>query len=641
MVQSLSPEMLVYGLPVLKRPRVSPDGAQIVYELVQAEPSLAQPTVQLWQRAIDGGNPRRVTSNGARNRNPQWSPDGRHIAFVSDRGDGTGIFVLTVGGSAEPREITRHRYDIDDLAWSPDGGRLAYVTLIGDPEHPDDEETTDAAVPPIRVVRRIDYKQDGRGYLNDARMHVFVVDVATGARQMVTNRLVDHHAPQWSPDGSLLAVQVLNRIGLSSQLALISLATGATEVIGPADGNIGAWAWSPDGSQIVFAGGAAQPWQTDLFVYSVATRVVRQLTDDLACLPQASIPAGYSKPAHPVWLDDRRVLVHAFRAGASGLYVLDTDGTSGTIEQIHRWDGLNDGLSVDRARRYVVQGHRSLERASAISVFDWASGEARIITVENGSGVADVPLPGWERFWVQREGIEMEAWLLKPPGFEPAKRYPLVLDIHGGPHSYHGYSFGHVQQCLASHGFLVAFANPRGSGTYGRDFALDVIGDWGGEDSEDLMAVVDEVLTRPYADDDRIGIHGYSYGGYMTALTIGRTHRFRAAVCGAPVFDLESFYGTSDVGHTFGAFEWGGAPHERREWCVARSPSSIAHQTRTPTLILHGEADERCPIGQGEQMFIALKTAGCDVEFVRYPGASHALSNEGPLKVHQRTGWTS
>jgi len=169
-----------------------------------------------------------------------------------------------------------------------------------------------------------------------------------------------------------------------------------------------------------------------------------------------------------------------------------------------------------------------------------------------------------------------------------------------------------------------------GPETYGRDFALDVIGDWGGEDSEDLMAVVDEVLTRPYADGNRIGIHGYSYGGYMTALTIGRTHRFRAAVCGAPVFDLESFYGTSDVGHTFGAFEWGGAPHERREWCVARSPSSIAHQTRTPTLILHGEADERCPIGQGEQMFIALKTAGCDVEFVRYPGASHTLSQEGP-----------
>ena len=143
------------------------------------------------------------------------------------------------------------------------------------------------------------------------------------------------------------------------------------------------------------------------------------------------------------------------------------------------------------------------------------------------------------------------------------------------------------------------------------------------------MAVVDSVIARPYADPDRVGIFGYSYGGFMTSLTISQTHRFKAAVCGAPVFDLESFYGTSDVGYGFGPMEWGGTPETRRDWCLSRSPSTFAHQTRTPTLIIHGEADDRCPIGQGEQMFMLLHESGCEVEFVRYPGGAHAMLNNG------------
>ena len=155
--------------------------------------------------------------------------------------------------------------------------------------------------------------------------------------------------------------------------------------------------------------------------------------------------------------------------------------------------------------------------------------------------------------------------------------------------------------------------------------------DWGGEDYLDLMAVVDEVLERPYADAERTGIYGYSYGGYMTSWTIGQTDRFKAAVCGAPCFDLESMYGTSDIGHIFGPLQWGGdAARQSPEWYAAHSPSSFAHRATTPTLIIHGEADDRCPIGQGEQMFVALLDAGCEVEFARYPGGSHLFLRSGP-----------
>jgi dipeptidyl aminopeptidase/acylaminoacyl peptidase len=205
-----------------------------------------------------------------------------------------------------------------------------------------------------------------------------------------------------------------------------------------------------------------------------------------------------------------------------------------------------------------------------------------------------------------------------------------VLDVHGGPHGFYGYGFQAIQQALASHGLLVAFSNPRGSGSYGRDFAHQVRFDWGGEDYLDLMAVVDAVVDRPYVDPARTGIWGYSYGGFMTAWTIGHTDRFRAAVCGAPCFDLESMYGTSDISHAWGPYQWGGRPHEASEAFAAHSPSTFAHRATTPTLIVQGEADDRCPIGQGEQMFVALKQAGCQVEFARYPGGAHAMLRVGP-----------
>jgi dipeptidyl aminopeptidase/acylaminoacyl peptidase len=176
---------------------------------------------------------------------------------------------------------------------------------------------------------------------------------------------------------------------------------------------------------------------------------------------------------------------------------------------------------------------------------------------------------------------------------------------------------------LAAGGFLVVFANPRGSGSYGRRFAGLVFGDWGGEDFQDLMAVVDAVLERPYADPDRMGIFGYSYGGYMTSWTIGHSDRFRAAVVGSPCFDLESQWGTSDIGYAWDDVQWGGPPSERAEWYRERSPSSFIHRARTPTLVIQGEADDRCAVGQGHQLYTALQDVGCVAELALYPGASH------------------
>ena len=641
MTQALTPETLVYELRAAGDPQIAPDGRRNVYVLNEIDKESKQPRSQLWMCAIDGSDARQLTQTGERNGGPRWSPDGTRIAFVSDRVAASaskgkekdkdqnrkvGIFVLPADGVGEARELTSHGQGISDLAWSPDGARLAYSTTF-DPENPDEKAPQEGEAPEVRVTRRIDYKQDNRGYLGDTRVQVFVVDVASGERRRVTTEPVDHNFPQWSPDGSRIATQVPNRNGLCSQLALVDVASGETTLVGPEDGNVGVWSWSPGGDRIIFGGDTRQTWQEDFFVYTVANGDVRRLTDDLPSLPVGGVP-GMAPASQPVWLDERQVLFHSVRAGASRLEIIDAEG--GAVELVAHWQSQNAGLATDSARRYVAQGRSTLEEVGEIVVYDKQRDELKVITGVNADVLRGHPPAGWERFDVRRGEFTIEAWLLKPPDFDPDKRYPLLLGVHGGPNGFYGYAFNPLHQALAAAGFLVAFSNPRGSSSYGRHFTLQVARDWGGEDFKDLMAVVDAVLARPYADRARTGIFGYSYGGYMTAWTIGQTDRFKAAVCGAPCFDLESMYGTSDISHTFGELQWGGPPHEDREWYAAHSPSTYAHRAKTPTLIVHGEADERCPIGQGEQMFVALKKAGCEVEFARYPGGAHPFPTSGP-----------
>ncbi|MGA7671719.1 MAG: S9 family peptidase [Nitrolancea sp.] len=625
MTNPLSPQTLVYGFKSAGDPQISPSGDRIVYTLSKADPETAKVTSNLWICNVDGGDARQLTWTGERNGGGRWSPDGTSIAFVSDRAGKGGVFLLDAAQPGDARELTHHGQPVHDLAWSPDGSSIAYSTTF-DPENPDETEPDADAPAPVRVTRRIDYKQDGRGYLNDKRTHVFVVDVASGERRRVTKEAVDHYFPQWSPDGKTISVDIPNRNGMCSQLGLVSVDSGDMKLVGPEQGTVGAWSWSPSGDRIIIAGDTQQTHQLDFFVYDVNSGEVKRLTDDLPSLPVGGAP-GSSSPSQPVWLDDRQVLFHAMRAGASGLNVIDAE--SGTVEPILGWRAVLSGLSTDDAHHYVVQGYSSLDAPGEISVIDTNDNSARIITNYSKETLAQSPAAKWERFDVERGGLTIEAWLLKPVDFDPNKRYPAVLDIHGGPNGHYGYGFDPVHQLLSTNGFVVVYSNPRGSSSYGRDFTMRVTEDWGGEDYRDLMAVMDKAEELPYVDSSRTGVSGYSYGGYMTSWIIGQTNRFQACCCGAPCFDLESMYGTSDISHTFGEQQWGGAPHVSKEWYAAHSPSTFAHRATTPTLIIHGEADDRCPIGQGEQMFVALKKAGCEVEFARYPGGSHGFRRAG------------
>ena len=628
----ISPEHAINDLPRLGSARISPDGTRVVYVRGQVNTDTGKHEQQIWLCDADGSGRTRLTWTGESNGGPVWAPDGTHIAYVSRRdGDHPHAICLLGFSGGEARVIGRHASAPSDLAWSPDGGTVTYTVAI-DPENPNETPRDPKAPAPVRVVRRIDYKQDGFGYLNDVRSQVFVVDVASGERRQVTSDAVDHLRPVWSPEGKRVAVSLPHKNGMRARIGVIDIETGHVEVGGFEDGTVGSIAWSPDGTSLLFDANETGLPCNVLYMYDVAQKRTRKLADSLEFLPDA----GHVDAATPVWIDESTALVHGFDRGASGLWTIDTSSDTSsdtgsvpvTTVKIGRWEAIYAGMSVS-ADGTRIQTSTDLDGTVGLLAIDRVSGERTLLFNEAESFFTESPAAQWEKLSIERGGMTIEAWLLKPADFDASKRYPLVLDVHGGPHGSYGYGLNMLAETLSTHGVLILLVNPRGSNTYGLDFAVAVMEDWGGEDWKDLEGMLDHVLERPYVDRDRTGIYGYSYGGFMTSWVIGHTDRFKAAVCGAPAFDLESFFGTSDIGHVFGPSENGGTPWEVRDQLLAHSPSTFIHNATTPTLIVHGEADERCPIGQGEQMFISLKKIGCEVEFVRYPGGFHGFASNG------------
>jgi len=616
----LTPEVLAYGLRVGEDPRVAPDGTRVLYTLKRVDAETLRNRREVWWCAIDGSLPQPFSTLPGSG--PCWSPSGRQVAFIGAGVDGrSAIYVQDVDAGAEAREVTAHAQPIEDLAWSPDGNRIAYTTDF-DPQNPDEQPPSPRRAPPVRVTRRIDYKQDDRGWLGDVRTHVFVVDVASGDRHRVSGPALDHLYPSWSPDGRWIAVRVPAGASLSTPLVLLDPESGASKSVSPDDGIVDVWAWSPDSTRLLYSCDIGLSLHPDHYVVDLTTGDARRLTDD----HQAS-PAGGARPSFPVWLDDQHALLHLALGGSSVLEVLDT--ATGEIDLVYRGECRSSGLSVDCGGRYVVQAHQSPTSFGELSVFDRARGVLEVITAHNETTFATHPPAGSEQFEVKSGEHTIDCWLLTPPDFDAARRYPVVLDIHGGPTSDYGYGFLAHQQCLATHGFLVVYANPRGSTSYGRAFAQAVLRDWGGGDCDDVVAALDTVLARSYADPARTGVFGISYGGYLVSWLIGRTDRFAAAVCGAPIFDLVSDYGTSEVACNGLERHAGGPPHAERQWYSERSPSTYAHRARTPTMVFTGEDDQICPIGQSEELFTALKKAGCEAQLVRYPGGSHMFFANG------------
>ncbi len=627
MTQGLSPEQIVYDLASASDPQISPDGTQVLFTRGQAVRGRKVGLSQVWVCAIDGADARALELDGSRNSAPRWSPDGSAFVYVSNSEDGSALVYKSFEGGPA-RELAFHPTPITSPAWSPDGELIAYNTEF-DPDNPQAAKPGKDDAPRVRVVRRLDYKQDNRGFLNDVRQHVWVVDILGNGRRKVTQQANDYLNPAWSPDGTRIAAKVPLRNGMRAQLAIVDVETGDETLAGRPEGNIGCWSWSPDGSKLLIAGDITQSWQFDLFLYDLRQQALHQLTDDLSFQPDAGF-ATYLPPSQPVWLSESVAVVHGQERGASGLWEVDV--STGDVTRIAGWPAQHAGLNADAAGQTFLQSASSADEFGVLIRYDRQAGETTTIFDPNPDIEVEIDS---ELFTIERDGYPIDIWLIRPAGFDPAKRYPVVLDIHGGPNSWYGHAPSAMDRALAGAGYLVAYGNPRGSGSYGRAFTQEVINDWGGGDYEDLMAVLDRVLELPYADASRSGVYGYSYGGFMSSWIIGHTNRFKAAVIGAPVVDLISFFGQADIGHDFGPMQIGSTPWENEQEYRFRSPLTYLEHAETPVLILHGESDDRVPIGQGEQLFATLASMGKEVEFVRYPGGSHVSVTRTGFPAHR------
>ncbi len=400
--------------------------------------------------------------------------------------------------------------------------------------------------------------------------------------------------------------------------------------------------WSPDGQTLAFLAAPRRrgAGHVELFTVPVdGSQPPRNLSaafeGSLADWTNSDATDEHIMPA-PTWSPDGQILyVLANRRGSSRIYAIPATGTDGEPQTLTPGNFHAMDFSMN-ARAFAVLIESPTHLGEIFIGSTKTPGELRQLTHCNDALFNELQLSTPEYFsYSGEDGWPIDAWLLKPPGFDPSRKYPLIVEIHGGPHSQYGYGFMHEMQLLAAAGYVVLFTNPRGSSGYGRDFALAVRGDWAGKDSLDILAGVDAVIAKGYIDEQRLGVIGGSYGGFMTSWLVGHSNRFRVAVADRSVINRYSFFGSSDIGWEFTDDDLEIPPWEDPERYMRTSPITYVNNIHTPLLIIHSESDFRCGIEQSEQLFAALKWLGREVLFVRFEGQSHGLSRGGHPKLRK------
>jgi dipeptidyl aminopeptidase/acylaminoacyl peptidase len=635
----------------VSEPQLSPDGSLVVYVVSELDKAAGKNNTSLWLVPAAGGPPKQLTTAPGANNHPRWSPDGKSIAFVSHRSGSNQVWLLPLDGG-EPRQLTKLLIDVSGPIWSPQGDKIAFTAEVYPGQTPEqtaakDKEKTDSKTK-VRTYDRLMIRH-WTTWDEGKRSHLFVADLATGQAKDLTPKLDAHVPPApfggssdyaWSPDGNELAftAEPLEDAAWSTNTDIWTVPSTGGDLKNVTASNKGADAqpaYSPDGQWLAFVSQARPGFEADQWVLKLLHRqngAVSELTRSL------------DRPVQSfAWAPDGLVAV-IDDLGTEPIIKIDAPASTGSSprganDSFQRLvtGGVQAGLNVGpRTGKMAFARHNAATPAEVFVAAADGSGLVQL-TRHNATLTGELDLPKLEGFaFSGAQGDEVHGWLERPPGFDPAKKYPVVFLIHGGPQgAWHDEWHNRWNYPMfASPGYAVVAINPLGSTGYGQKFTDEISQDWTGRVYEDLMKGLDHALkTYSFLDGSRVAAAGGSYGGFMVNWIAGHTDRFKALISHAGVFDLTSKYGTTEE-LWFPEWEFGGPPWEKPEHYRERSPSAFVANFKTPTLVIHGALDFRVHEAQGLGMFTSLQRRGVPSRYVWFPDEGHWI-----LQAQNRVVW--
>ncbi|MBW8199289.1 S9 family peptidase [Flagellimonas abyssi] len=633
-VQSNLELLDIFNMEYVSDPQISPDGSKIIYVRNFKDVMTDRNLSNLWIINFDGSNNRPLTTGNHNDFAPRWSHDGKKIVFKSNMADDKMKLYLMWLDTKETMALTNTPQSPGSVSWSHDDKHLAFnmfvpetnKSIIKMPGKPEGAKWND----PPKYIDKMNYRGDGAGYYKGGNSQLFTLPISGGTPKQLTFSEFDHGGPIWAKDNSHLYFSANFHKDeefepADSEIYSINITDGEitplTDRYGP-DGNP---VLSPDGSKIAYLG-----YDDRLQGYQV-TRLYVMNTDG----SDSQLISGDF---------DRDVEDMAWNSKGNGLYLIYTDKGMGKLSSISlsgKVDEITDGLGgLSLGRPYNAASFSASENnkfaytlgdtshPSDLGAADTKSSN-RLTAVNDDlfsfKKLGKVEEMWWESSYDQRR---IQGWVVTPPDFDPSKKYPMILEIHGGPFTSYGAVYSAEIQAYAAEGYVVLYTNPRGSTSYGEEFGNLIHHDYPNHDYEDLMSGVDALLEKGYVDEENLFVTGGSGGGVLTAWIVGKTDRFKAAVVAKPVINWTSFVLYADGVQFFSKYWFGKKPWEDPENYMRRSPLTYVGNVTTPTMLLTGEEDYRTPIAESEQFYAALKLENVETAMVRIPGAGHGIANK-------------